>query len=45
LSAVKGTREGGVDFNIDDLTMNSMPQNVNMFGKSGQLELLIGLMF
>jgi hypothetical protein len=45
LSAVKGTKEGGVDFNIDDLTMNSMPQNVNMFGKSGQLELLIGLMF
>ena len=45
LSVVKGTMEEGVDFKLDALTLNSNPQKVNMFGKSGQLELLVGLMF
>jgi len=42
---VKGDREEGVLYQLDEITLNSMPQSLKMFGKSGQLELLVGLMF
>ena len=45
LNVVQGTEAGGVLYKTDDGTMNLEPQAVGMSGKSGQLELLVGLMF
>ena len=45
LNVVQGTEANGVLYKTDEETMNLMPQNVRMSGKSGQLELLVGLMF
>ena len=45
LNVVQGTEADGVLYKTDDGTMNLEPQVVGMSGKSGQLELLVGLMF
>lgn len=42
---VRGTFEDGVLYQVDEVTMNAAPQPLEMSGKSGQLELLVGLMF
>ena len=45
LNVVQGTEANGVLYKTDEETMDLMPQDVRMSGKSGQLELLVGLMF
>ncbi len=42
---VRGTFEDGVLYQVDEVTVNAEPQPLEMSGKSGQLELLVGLMF